>query len=77
MIARNEIRDALSAENFVAVRRIEGGPAAEALEPEIERARERIAEDERWLKATEQRLDDARKAMRRECDLLLRGMDGR
>ena len=76
-IAPEEVRGALSAKNFVAVRKIPGGPAAETLEPEIERARERIAEDERWLKRSEQRLDDARQAMRRECGSLLRGMDGR
>jgi argininosuccinate lyase len=76
-IAHEEIRGALSAKNFVAVRKIPGGPAAAALEPEIQRARERMAEDERWLEQTEQRLADARQAVKQECDSLLRGMDGR
>jgi argininosuccinate lyase len=76
-IRHEEIRAALSAKNFVEVRRIPGGPAAEALEPEIMRARERIAEDERWLETSAQGLDDARQTMRQECDSLLRGMDGR
>lgn len=76
-ITREQIRGALSARNFVAVRKIPGGPAPSALEPEIVRARERIAEDDLWLKHSQQRLDDARQAMRQECDSLLRGMDGR
>jgi argininosuccinate lyase len=76
-IPSEAIRDALSAQNFVAVRKIVGGPAMEALEPEIERARADIAEDKHWLKDAEQKLRDARRAMRVECDQLLRGMDGR
>jgi argininosuccinate lyase len=77
LIAREQIRSALNAKNFVAVRKIPGGPAAEALEPEVARARERIAEDDRWLKKSAQKLADARQVMRQECDSLLRGMDGR
>jgi len=76
-IAREEIRGALSAKNFVAVRKIPGGPAPSALEPEIERARVRIAEEERWLNDTERRLANARQAVKQECDSLLRGIDGR
>ncbi len=76
-ISHEQILGALSAENFVAVRKIPGGPALSALEPEIVRARETIARDERWLSKTEQQLADARQAMKRECDSLLRGIDGR
>jgi argininosuccinate lyase len=76
-ITRKEIRGALSAKNFVAVRTIPGGPAAAALEPQIQRARETIAEDERWLAETHQRFTNARQAVKQECDSLLRGMDGR
>jgi argininosuccinate lyase len=76
-IAREEIRGALSAKNFVAVRKIPGGPAPPALDPEIEHARERIAEDECWLSETKQRLANARLAVKQECDSLLRGIDGR
>jgi hypothetical protein len=47
------------------------------LEPEIERARVRIAEEERWLNDTERRLANARQAVKQECDSLLRGIDGR
>lgn len=77
LIAREQIRNALNSQNFVAVRKIPGGPAAAALEPEILRARERIAEDDRWLKHSTQKLADARHFIRRECDSLLRGTDGR
>jgi len=76
-ITREEIRGALSAKNFVAVRRVPGGPAAEALEPEIARARARIGADEHWLSDVERKLSQAREAIRLECDSLLRGTDGR
>jgi argininosuccinate lyase len=76
-ITKEEIRGALSAQNFVAVRTIPGGPAAEALEPEIERARERLAEDQRWLHEVKARLASANEAMQQERGSMLRGMDGR
>jgi argininosuccinate lyase len=76
-ITREEIRGALSAKNFVAVRRVPGGPAAEALEPEIARARARIGADEHWLSDVERKLSQAREAIRLECESLLRGTDGR
>ena len=75
-ISREQIRGALSAKNFVAVRKIPGGPALEALQPEIARSRERAAEDERWLNEAENRIAQAKESMRQECDSLLRGMDG-
>jgi argininosuccinate lyase len=43
------LRAALSATNFVAVRSVVGGPAAKALDPEIVRARGRVAHDSQWL----------------------------
>lgn len=39
----------LSAVNFVAVRTVTGGPAASALNPEIERALEQCEVDREWL----------------------------
>jgi argininosuccinate lyase len=71
-VTRSQIREALNAENFVAVRNIPGGPAREALEPEIVRAGERIASDEGWLRQTEQKWASARAFMREEIDSLLR-----
>ncbi len=41
----------LDAANFVNVRTVPGGPAASALEPEIERARTLAARDRQWLSA--------------------------
>jgi argininosuccinate lyase len=63
---------ALSAKNFVAVRKIQGGPAAEALEPEIARAKEQFKTDEHWLSQAEQRQSEAKASMKRERDSLLR-----
>jgi argininosuccinate lyase len=76
-ITRGALRTALSAQNFVAVRRIVGGPAAPALDPEIERAQQQIAADESWVQEARHRIVEAKEAMRRECDSLLRGVDGR
>jgi argininosuccinate lyase len=75
-VARNQIREALSAKNFVAVRRVLGGPASEVLEPELLRARSQIALDERWLHQTEQKRASARASIREQNDALLRQAEG-
>lgn len=75
-ISREQIRAALSAKNFVAVRRIAGGPAAEALEPEIERAKTQLRADTQWLSDTEHRLSEAKAMMKQEYDSLLRRVNG-
>lgn len=43
------LRKALDAANFVALRTIPGGPAPEALEPEIHRSRALLTHDTEWL----------------------------
>jgi argininosuccinate lyase len=75
-ISRDEIRASLSAQNFVEVRRIAGGPALEALEPEIERTTQQLKEDAAWQNATQQRLAEAEAGMRQECSDLLRRTNG-
>ena len=50
------ITTALDVDHFITVRSIPGGPAAEALEPELARARNQLAEDSEWLTAETQRL---------------------
>jgi len=77
VLSREKIRGALSAQNFVAIRRIPGGPAAEALEPEILRARELVSIDEAWLGQGRHRLAVAHEGMRAECDGLIGRVDGR
>jgi argininosuccinate lyase len=75
-VTRSQIREALSAKNFVAVRRVPGGPASEFLEPELLRARSQIALDERWLQQTEQKRASARAFIREQNNALLRQADG-
>jgi argininosuccinate lyase len=75
-LSREEILKALSAANFVAVRRIAGGPASEALDPEILRAREQVSSDERWLGAAREALAEARSLMRQRCDALIQQAQG-
>lgn len=77
VLSRAEIRSALSAANFVAVRKVPGGPAAEALEPEILRARDQASTDEAWLEQCRQSLAAAHEAMRVECDRLMGQVHGR
>jgi argininosuccinate lyase len=67
------LRTALTADNFVAVRTIPGGPAAVALNPEIERAQERCKADREWLnnKITRERKAEERRAAE-SAELILR-----
>jgi len=75
-LTRNEILKALSAANFVAVRRIPGGPASEALDPEILRARQQVSLDQQWLAATRAGLANARDLTRQECEALIQRSQG-
>jgi len=54
---------ALLAKNFVAVRKIDGGPAPEALEPEIERALQLVTKDKLKLQAHLERFSTAREQL--------------
>jgi argininosuccinate lyase len=66
-----ELRQALRAAHFVAIRRIPGGPAPEALDPEIERAGRQLGTDRVWLQSTLDRLADARQRICTETRELL------
>ncbi len=76
-LSLEKIRTALSAANFVAVRKIPGGPAPEALEPEILRARETAARDGEWTAGEARRLEDAHETMKAECRTLTGQADER
>jgi argininosuccinate lyase len=76
-LAPETIRNALSAQNFVAVRKVRGGPAAEALDPEILRARKLVSDDVKWLEQSKRKIEDAHKTMRADCDALIRRFDAR
>jgi len=69
-LSREKIRGALSAKNFVAVRKAPGGPAPEALEPEILRARDTVASDDEWIRDRTRSLAVAHETMRAECNAL-------
>jgi argininosuccinate lyase len=75
MVTREQIREALTAQNFVSLRSVPGGPSSEALEPEIKRAEAQIDTDECWLQDTKQALADARKFMKHESEALLLAAD--
>lgn len=65
------LRTALTASNFVAVRKIAGGPAEEVLNPEITRAREQCRQDKLWLHTKSTRLHQATTQQKLECTRLL------
>jgi argininosuccinate lyase len=71
-ISRDQIRQSLSARNFVDIRKIPGGPSASVLEPEILRAREQVAKDRSWLEATIAYREKAHVSLHQQCDELLR-----
>ena len=75
-ISREQLMGALTAQNFVSVRSISGGPAREALEPEISRARTQLESDEHWRQKVRQAWAAADQLIRQDCDLLLRHSDG-
>ena len=77
LISLQQICGALSAKNFVAVRRIAGGPAAEVLDPELARAEQQLLQDRDWLSTAQSKLEAARAVIRYEADSLLRRTDGR
>jgi argininosuccinate lyase len=61
----------LQAENFVAVRKITGGPAAEVLEPEIRRAQALLITDQQRLQQSIDRILQSREYLREEVRSLL------
>ena len=65
------LRTALTASNFVAVRKIAGGPAEQVLNPEIARAQEQCRGDRSWLDATIARLQDAQQQRQIDCSHLI------
>jgi argininosuccinate lyase len=65
------LRQALQAAYFVAIRGIPGGPAPEALEPEIDRAGRQLGADRAWLQNAVDRLEGARQRIRTETLQLL------
>jgi argininosuccinate lyase len=75
-ISREQVRAALRAANFVAVRKVPGGPALEALSPEIERAELQLNADQAWLADSEGKLANAKQNIRQECDSLVRKANG-
>jgi argininosuccinate lyase len=65
------LRKSLDAAHFVAVRKVPGGPALEALEPEIRRSRELLNTDTQWLKQQMDGFEDARERIRSATQELL------
>jgi argininosuccinate lyase len=71
-ISLESLRTALDPENFIAVRRVIGGPAPSALDTELDRATNQLKQDDGWLDAERARLAVAEKALDAACDELLR-----
>jgi argininosuccinate lyase len=69
------LRESLDAARFVAVRKIPGGPAPEALEPEIKRSEELLDTDAQWLKKLMAVFEDAKTFVRTETETFLATVD--
>ena len=69
-MSRTQILMSLNARHFVEVRTIPGGPAPQALEPEILRAREQLAKDTLSLATRRESLQQAHKDLHRQCQAL-------
>ena len=65
------LRDALDPEHFVAIRKVAGGPANEALSPELERATRQLASDHGALSVERAHLEEAHLHLRMEADSVL------
>lgn len=65
---RSLLLDALDADTFIRRRTIAGGPAPEALDPEIARASAQLVEDEKWLQARRAQLGDASASLRKAVE---------
>jgi argininosuccinate lyase len=65
------LRESLQAANFVAVRKVVGGPAPEALGPEITRAQQLLVEDTQRLQQQQDHFEHAREQIRAEVQKLL------
>ncbi len=70
------LRRSLDAAHFVAVRKIAGGPALEALEPEIRRSQGLLQTDAQWLKKYMDGFEDARERVRSATRELFEEADG-
>jgi argininosuccinate lyase len=70
------LRKSLDAAHFVAVRKIAGGPALEALEPEIRRSRALLETDAVWVNKFTDRWEDARERVRGATRELFEAADG-
>lgn len=69
-ISRAQILSSLRPSQFIEVRTIAGGPALQALEPEIRRARGQLAHDSLWLSAKREALQYAHAELYRQCHAL-------
>jgi argininosuccinate lyase len=62
---------ALDPEYFVAIRTVPGGPALEALSPEIARAEIQLATDREWIATQREQIHAAKQSIREAADALL------
>ena len=70
-LSLHQLREALDPAHFVAIRKVTGGPAPEALAPEFERAGQQHSADLAWLTAERSRLAEAHQALHVEAERLL------
>ncbi len=66
-ITAEELRTALDPAHFIRIRKVSGGPAREAIDPECTRAAARLEADEVWVSAEREHLLAAHGQLERAC----------
>lgn len=67
-ITKEQLQEAMDPEHFVAIRTIIGGPAASAMQPQIDHASQQLQLDQQWLTGTQANLEEANALLQRECN---------
>ncbi len=70
-ITADQLRTALDPEHFVAIRRIPGGPALEAMECQLAASAERLEADSVWLAGEHRHLSEAHMGLQGRSEVLL------
>jgi argininosuccinate lyase len=70
-ITEEQLRNALDPDHFVRIRAVTGGPAPEALEPELARATLQLQQDKTWSEVQRENLAASHQQLQQECNDLI------
>ncbi|MEZ2346062.1 argininosuccinate lyase [Terriglobus sp. RCC_193] len=70
-ITKQQLQQAMDPAHFVEVRSVVGGPAASAMQPQIDYASQQLKLDRQWLTTAQSNLVEAEAMLRRECQIIV------